>query len=81
MLYEVGGDGDAEGNGMKVEVRYTVNRDGTIEKWYLEAEADGLIYLRKTARPKWNCCMKEFRPENVYPSYVADMRAIKEAQP
>lgn len=44
-------------------------------------DADGLIYLRKTARPKWNCCMKEFRPENVYPSYVAAMRAIKEAQP
>ena len=32
---------------VKVEVRYTINRDGTIEKWYLEAEADGLVYLEK----------------------------------
>lgn len=56
------------------------NALGTVEKWYLVAEADGLVYLRKTATPKWNCCMKEFQPEEVYPSYVAAMRARKKVQ-
>ena len=40
---------------MKIEVRYTINRDGTLEKWYLEAERDGMVYLRKTAIPKRKC--------------------------
>lgn len=64
---------------MKVEVRYTTNQDGTLEKWYLEAETPELVYLRKTRTPKWNCCMREFKPDKVYPSYVAAMRANKEA--
>ena len=63
---------------MKYEVRYTINRDGTIEKWYLEHETPELVYLRKTATPKWNCCMREFLPSTVFPSYVAAKRALKE---
>ena len=40
--------------------RYTINLDGTLEKWYLEHDDGEIIYLRKTPRPKWNCGMKEF---------------------
>ena len=40
--------------------RYTINLDGTLEKWYLEHDGGEIIYLRKTPRPKWNCGMKEF---------------------
>lgn len=40
--------------------RYTINLDGTLEKWYLEHDGGETIYLRKTPRPKWNCGMKEF---------------------
>ena len=35
--------------------RYTLNHDGTLEKWYLEHDCGEIVYLRKTSRPKWNC--------------------------
>lgn len=59
--------------------RYTLNRDGTIEHWYLENDSNewGLIFLRKTPRPKFNCCMKEFQPLEVYNSYREARAALK----
>ena len=47
--------------------RYTINLDGTLEKWYLEHDDGEIIYLRKTPRPKWNCGMKEFPAANKTP--------------
>ena len=49
--------------------RYTINLDGTLEKWYLEHDGGETIYLRKTPRPKWNCGMKEFPAAEVFPDY------------
>lgn len=49
--------------------RYTINLDGTLEKWYLEHDDGEIIYLRKTPRPKWNCGMKEFPAAKVFPDY------------
>ena len=60
----------------KAEVRYTINLDGTVEKWYLEKQMLNIVFLRKTKTPKWNCCMHEFPPEAVYPSYAAARKAI-----
>ena len=51
--------------------RYTINLDGTLEKWYLEHDDGEIIYLRKTPRPKWNCGMKEF------PDYKTARTALK----
>ena len=58
--------------------RYTINRDGTLEKWYLEHDdGTGTIYLRKTPQPKWNCCMKEFPADQVYNDRRAAIAALK----
>ena len=51
--------------------RYTLNHDGTLEKWYLHHDDGEIVYLRKTPRPKWNCCMKEFPAADVYETYRA----------
>ena len=59
--------------------RYTINLDGTLEKWYLEQDGGEIIYLRKTPRPKWNCCMKEFPAADVYETYRAARNAQKGA--
>lgn len=59
--------------------RYTINRDGTLEKWYLEHDGGETVYLRKTPRPKWNCCMKEFPAAQVYETYRAARNAQKGA--
>lgn len=48
--------------------RYTINLDGTLEKWYLEHDDGEIIYLRKTPHPKWNCGMKEFPAAKVFPT-------------
>lgn len=58
-------------------VRYTLNRDGTLEKWYLEHDGGEIVYLRKTPQPKWNCCMKEFPKSQVYESYQAAIAALR----
>ncbi len=57
--------------------RYTINLDGTLEKWYLEHDGGEIIYLRKTPRPKWNCGMKEFPAADVYETYRAARNAQK----
>lgn len=57
--------------------RYTLNRDGTLEKWYLEHDGGETVYLRKTPRPKWNCCMKEFPAAAVYSDYKTARAALK----
>ncbi len=57
--------------------RYTINRDGTLEKWYLEHDGGETVYLRKTPRPKWNCGMKEFPAAEVYETYRAARNAQK----
>lgn len=57
--------------------RYTINRDGTLEKWYLHHDDGEIVYLRKTPRPKWNCCMKEFPAADVYETYRAARKAQK----
>lgn len=57
--------------------RYTLNHDGTLEKWYLEHDGGEIIYLRKTPRPKWNCCMKEFSAAEVFPDYKTARAALK----
>lgn len=57
--------------------RYTLNRDGTLEKWYLEHDGGEIVYLRKTPRPRWNCCMKEFPAGEVYQDYKATRAALK----
>lgn len=62
---------------MKVEVRYTINRDGTVEKWYLEKETAEGVYLRKSMRPVWHDIIKCFLPDEVYPAYQAARRASK----
>ena len=49
--------------------RYTINLDGTLEKWYLEYDDGAIIYLRKTPRPKFNCCLKESPAAEVFPDY------------
>lgn len=57
--------------------RYTINRDGTLEKWYMEHDDGEIIYLRKTPHPKWNCGMKEFPAAEVFPDYKTARDAIK----
>ena len=57
--------------------RYTINLDGTLEKWYLEHDGGETIYLRKTPRPKWNCGMKEFPAAEVFPDYKTARAALK----
>lgn len=57
--------------------RYTLNHDGTLEKWYLEHDCGEIVYLRKTSRPKWNCCMKEFPAAEVFPDYKTARAALK----
>lgn len=57
--------------------RYTLNHDGTLEKWYLHHDDGEIVYLRKTPRPKWNCCMKEFPAADVYETYRAARKAQK----
>ena len=59
--------------------RYTLNHDGTLEKWYLDYDDGDTIYLRKTPRPKWNCCRKEFPAADVYETYRAARNAQKGA--
>lgn len=57
--------------------RYTINLDGTLEKWYLDYDDGDTIYLRKTPRPKWNCCRKEFPAAAVYSDYKTARAALK----
>jgi hypothetical protein len=57
--------------------RYTINLDGTLEKWYLEHDGGEIIYLRKTPRPKWNCGMKEFPAAEVFPDYKTARAVLK----
>lgn len=59
--------------------RYTLNRDGTLEKWYLEHDGGEIVYLRKTPRPRWNCCMKEFPAGEVYQDYKAARCRLEDA--
>ena len=57
--------------------RYTLNHVGTLEKWYLEYDDGDIIYLRKTPRPKFNCCLKEFPAAKVFPDYKTARAALK----
>ncbi len=50
-------------------IRYTINPDGTIERWYLEKELpNNETALRKTPTPKCRCCMTIFQSEEVFSS-------------
>lgn len=60
-------------------IRYTINHDGTLEKWYLDYDDGDTLYLRKTPRPKWNCGRKEFPAAEVYPDYKTARAALKAA--
>ena len=53
------------------DVRYTINADGTLEKWFLEKELPerGETALRKTPTLKWNCSMKIFPSDRVRSTY------------
>ena len=62
---------------MKSETRYTLNRDGTVEKWYLEKDCGNQVYLRKTCTPKFNCGMKAFPANEVYLNYIGARRALR----
>ena len=43
----------------------------------MEHDCGEIIYLRKTSRPKWNCCMKEFPAAEVFPDYKTARAALK----
>ena len=61
----------------KAERRYTINIDGTIENWYLEQEDGDFVWLRKTEKPKYNCCMKRFPASDVYITRQEAAEAMK----
>lgn len=49
------------------KVAYTINKDGTLEKWYVERVFyEGQVILRKQARPKWHDIIRGFKPEDVF---------------
>jgi len=52
---------------MKAQTRYTINLDGTIEKWWLEKDLGSEIALRKVQNPKkWNNGLHIFPKEIVF---------------
>lgn len=62
-------------------IRYTLNRDGTLEKWWLEKDMGNEIALRKTPTPRWNCNLRIWPASEVYASAKAARAARKEARP
>ena len=58
-------------------VRYTINPDGTLEKWYLEKVLDNNeTALRKTPTPKFNCCMRIFNTEILRQYFINHPQSI-----
>ncbi len=43
----------------------------------MEYDDGAIIYLRKTPRPKFNCCLKEFPAAEVFPDYKTARAALK----
>lgn len=49
------------------KVAYTINKDGTLEKWYVERVLyEGQVILRKQPCPKWHDIIRGFKPEDVF---------------
>lgn len=65
-------------NTKTLPVRYTINRDGTLEKWYLLHDGGDFVFLQKSPRLKWICYNKEFSPSEVYSSRKEAMAALKQ---
>jgi len=58
-------------------VRYTINHDGTLEKWYLLHDGGDFVVLQKHPRPKWITYIKEFSHSDVYDSYKSARAELK----
>lgn len=56
---------------------YTINRDGTLEKWHLRFIKNGIAYLRKTPKEKWISYCKDFDIKDVYPFAKDAKQALK----
>lgn len=77
LTYQYGGEKGHNMTATAAPTRYTINLDGTLEKWYLEHDGGEIIYLRKTPRPEWNCGMKEFPAAEVFPDCKTARAALK----
>ena len=58
-------------------IRYTINSDGTLEKWFLEKDCGEEIALRKTPTPKFFCSMRIFPKEDVYENARTARKALR----
>lgn len=57
---------------------YTINNDGTLEKWYVERPFyEGQVILRKQPRPRWHDIFRGFKPEDVYATFKDAKAALK----
>jgi hypothetical protein len=45
---------------------YTLNLDGTIEKWYCEKILENEVFVRKSKKPKWIDTTKIFPLNKVF---------------
>lgn len=58
---------------------YTINNDGTLEKWYVERPIyEGQVILRKQPRPRWHDIVRGFKPEDVYATMKEAKAALRE---
>lgn len=58
---------------------YTINNDGTLEKWYVERVLyEGQVILRKQPRSKWHDTIRGFKPEDVFATAKEAKAALRE---
>ena len=63
------------------KVAYTINKDGTLEKWYVERVLyEGQVLLRKQTRPKWHDIIRGFKPEDVFATAKEAKAALKKRE-
>lgn len=62
---------------MATQTRYTINSDGTLQKWYLDYDDGDTIILRTTPQNKWSCYRKEFPAAAVYPDHKTARAALR----